>query len=65
MSQKRRNFIICIQNHSLLYTKIYMLLEFKLKLTGIFFPTHMWGEELYTQMSFFCADNFGRSIYSS
>ena len=28
-------------------------------------PTLLRGEELYTQMVFFCSDNFDRSIYSS
>ena len=28
-------------------------------------PTCGGGEELYTQMGFFCSVNFGRSIYSS
>ena len=27
------------------------------------FRPHLWGEELYTQMVFFCSDNFGRPIY--
>ena len=29
------------------------------------FRPHLWGEELYAQMGFFCSVNFGRSIYSS
>ena len=33
---------------------------------NIFVPTPLvGGEELYTQMGFFCSVNFGRSIYSS
>ena len=31
----------------------------------LLFRPHLWGEELYTQMGFFCSVNFGRSIYSS
>ena len=30
----------------------------------LFAPPHLWGEELYTPMDFFCSVNFGRSIYS-
>ena len=36
-------------------------------INGIIVPTPLegGGEELYTQMGFFCSVNFGRSIYSS
>ena len=29
------------------------------------FRPQLWGEQLYTQMDFFCSVNFGRSIFSS
>ena len=32
---------------------------------SFFVPTRMWGKELYTQMGFFCSENFGRSTFSS
>ena len=36
-----------------------------LNILNFLFRPHLWGEELYTQMRFFCSDIFGRSIYSS
>ena len=33
--------------------------------TNLLFRPDFWGEELYTQMGFFCSVNFGRSIHSS
>ena len=34
-------------------------------LTSLIFRPLLNGEELYTQIGFYCSDNFGRSIYSS